>query len=73
MWKTDWPKMAVSSEAIVVLRRILRDWCDERGHLTESQESGRTARSLINWYEFGVTNEDELARLIRDDIKIAEA
>lgn len=75
MWKTDWPKSAVTSETIVVLRRILRDWCDERGHRADSQEGGRTAKSLIGWYEFGVTDEDELARLIRDDddIIIGEA
>ncbi|CAN7611050.1 hypothetical protein IB277_29205 [Ensifer sp. ENS07] len=73
MWKTDWPKSPVTSDTIVVLHRILRDWCDEGGHLIGSQEGGRTAKSLINWYEFGVTDEEELARLIRDDIIIAEA
>ncbi len=73
MWKTDWPKAPVTSESIVVLRRILRDWCDERGYLAESQEGGRTAKSLISWYEFGVTDEKELARLIRDEIVVAEA
>ncbi|MBD9641356.1 hypothetical protein IB277_34220 [Ensifer sp. ENS07] len=73
MWTTNWPKSAVTSETIVVLRRILRDWCDERGHRADSQEGSRTAKTLINWYEFGVTDADELARLIRDDIVIAEA
>ncbi|MBZ7927088.1 hypothetical protein LAC81_34590 (plasmid) [Ensifer adhaerens] len=73
MWKTDWPKEAVSSETIVVLRRILRDWCDERGHLADSREGSRTAKLLVSWCEFGVTNEDELARLIREDILVPDA
>lgn len=73
MGTTNWPISAVTSEASVALRRILRDWCDERGHRADSEEGSRTAKSLIGWYEFGVTNEDELAMLIRDDILIAEA
>ncbi|WDZ81602.1 hypothetical protein PWG15_35275 (plasmid) [Ensifer adhaerens] len=67
------PSGVSQSETIVVLRRILRDWCDARGYRADSQEGGRTAKSLINWYEFGVTDEVELARLIRDDIIIAAA
>lgn len=37
------------------------------------QEGSKTAKSLIGWYEFGVTNEDELAMLIRDDTQVPEA
>lgn len=37
------------------------------------QEGSKTAKSLIGWYEFDVTNEDELAMLIRDDTQVPEA
>ncbi|MGO4621545.1 hypothetical protein AB4Z34_25845 [Ensifer sp. 2YAB10] len=73
MWKTDWPKPGMASETIMVLRRILREWCDEQGCQAESDAGGLAARNLIRWYEFGVTDERELAKLIRDDISISDA
>jgi hypothetical protein len=59
-------------EQIAMLDRVLKGWCDERGHKPRSDEAERQARNLVNWVEFGITDEDELASLIRDDFSIAK-
>jgi hypothetical protein len=30
------------------------------------------AKTLVDWFEFGVRGEDDLARVIRDDIQLAD-
>lgn len=73
MWTTDWPTPGVALETIVVLRRSLGESCDEQGCQAESEACGLAARNLIRWYEFGVRDERELAKLICDDISISDA
>ncbi|WP_244619063.1 hypothetical protein [Rhizobium sp. 18055] len=68
--KTDWPKEALTSEAMEALDRVLRAWCLERAVAVDSEQGQATAKALIDWFEFGVHDEQELARLARDELQM---
>lgn len=76
MAKTDWPREPLSAETMEVLDRIFSDWCLEHSCDKGSDEGQVTAKMLINWFEFGIRDELELARLVRDtamlDLKTPE-
>jgi len=66
MAKTDWPREPLTAEMVQVLDRILSDWCLEHACDKRSDEGELTAKMLVDWFEFGVHDEQELARLLRD-------
>ncbi|MBB4438194.1 MULTISPECIES: hypothetical protein [Rhizobium] len=68
MATTDWPKEPLTTEAIEILDRLLKNWCAEYGCDTGSLRAQMTARILIDWFEFGVRDEGELAVLVRDQL-----
>lgn len=68
--KTDWPKEALTSEAMGILDRVLRQWCAEHNCALDSEQAQATAKALIDWFEFGVHDEAELARLSRDELQL---
>jgi len=68
MIQIDWPKPMLQSKITDLIDRVLRAWCAEHGHGFGSKEVKDKARSLLQWIEFGVTDECELADLIRDDV-----
>ncbi|WP_283193020.1 hypothetical protein [Rhizobium sp. AN80A] len=68
MTKTDWPKEALTSEAMEMLDRVLRQWCTEQTCDVTSDRGQATAKALIDWFEFGVRDEKELERLARDEM-----
>jgi hypothetical protein len=68
MTTTDWPKEALTAETMQTLDRILRDWCAENGQALSGVEARLTAKSLVDWFEFGVHDERELQTLVRDRI-----
>lgn len=70
MARTDWPKAALTTEAMQILDAILREWCAENECDRESEQGRLTAKSLVDWFEFGVTERAELERLVRDDVTI---
>ncbi|MFS2153409.1 MULTISPECIES: hypothetical protein [unclassified Rhizobium] len=70
MTKTDWPKEALTSEAMEMLDRILKQWCLEQNCDVSSDRGQATAKALIDWFEFGVQDEKELARLARDELPL---
>ncbi len=70
MGHIDWPKPILKSKITDLIDRILMAWCDENGHRGGSLEATNKATSLLQWIEFGVTDEGELAHLIRNDIVI---
>ena len=70
MTKTDWPKEALTSEALEMLDCILTHWCVEQNCDANSDRGQATAKALIDWFEFGVQNENELARLARDELPL---
>jgi hypothetical protein len=70
MTKTDWPKEALTSEALEMLDRILTHWCVEQDCDANSDPGQATAKALIDWFEFGVQDENELARLARDELPL---
>lgn len=53
------------------LDRILGEWrvCRRPPNSTHAQAKAKT---LVDWFEFGVRGEDDLARVIRDDIQLAD-
>ena len=65
---TDWPKEALTSETMVFLKSILQEWCVKNGASILSDASAAKARSLIDWYEFGIRDRDELLRLLSEEI-----
>lgn len=71
MATTDWPREALTAETIQALDRILRNWCAENGHALNGVEARLTAKSLVDWFEFGVHDERELETLVRDQILLA--
>ena len=70
MTKTDWPKEALTSEALEMLDRVLKQWCVEQNFDADSDRGQATAKALIDWFEFGVQDVNELARLARDELPL---
>lgn len=70
MTKTDWPKEALTSEALEMLDRILKQWCVEQNCDANGDRGQTTAKALIDWFEFGVQDENELVRLARDELPL---
>jgi hypothetical protein len=66
MTKTDWPREPLTAETMQLLDRILSDWCLENACEKHSGEGQVTAKMLVDWFEFGIHDETELARLLRD-------
>jgi hypothetical protein len=66
MAKTDWPREPLTADTVQVLDRILSDWCAEHSCDKDSDEGHVTAKMLVDWFEFGIHDEQELARLLRD-------
>jgi len=74
MSKTDFPKEPITDETMQTLDRILKEWCTEAGVGPSSPQAHSIARTLVDWFEFGVRDEEELGRLIRDDdVELADA
>ncbi|MBB3649179.1 hypothetical protein FHX14_005413 [Rhizobium sp. BK619] len=66
MAKTDWPKEPLTTDTMQVLDRILTEWCAEQSCEKSSEGARVTAKTLVDWFEFGIHDEGELARLVRD-------
>ncbi|MBA9035942.1 hypothetical protein [Rhizobium leguminosarum] len=61
-----WPKEPIDDSDIALLIGILRRWCEKnRIHLTAT-ESLAKAKDLVEWFEFGVKDPDELEGLINE-------
>lgn len=73
MSKTDWPKDPITNEMMKTLDSILQEWCRETGASPDSAEAQTKARTLVDWFEFGVRDHNELGRLLRDDVKLVDA
>lgn len=63
---TCWPKEPLLGEDVDLLDRILRTWCATRGVDLADASSCQKAKELVEWFEFGVRDPAELARLIGD-------
>lgn len=66
MAKTDWPREPLTADTMQLLDRILSDWCAEQPWDKNSDRGTTTAKMLVDWFEFGIHDEQELARLVRD-------
>ncbi len=66
MAKTDWPREPLTAGTMQLLERILSDWCAEQRCDKNSERGQITAKMLVDWFEFGIQDEQELARLVRD-------
>ncbi|OJT98786.1 hypothetical protein DEM27_17680 [Metarhizobium album] len=68
---TVWPKEALTSETMMFLQSILLDWCRQNGVAVMSDVGVAKARSLIDWYEFGIKERGELFKLLSEEIGMA--
>lgn len=54
MTKTDWPREPIDNKAIAALERVLKHWCVEHACERGSAQAQIAAKTLIDWFEFGV-------------------
>jgi len=64
MTTTDWPKPGMQSSDVDLLQGILKIWCAENAVDLKSDQARAAARSLVDWYEFGIKDPVELKSLI---------
>jgi hypothetical protein len=64
MTMTDWPKEGIQSGDIDMLQTVLKNWCTEKCVDMKSLAAQVAARSLVDWYEFGIKDPAELKSLL---------
>jgi len=64
MTTTDWPKEGIQSHDMDMLQAVLEHWCADRLVEMQSPEAQLAARSLVDWYEFGIKDPAELRSLL---------
>lgn len=64
MTTTDWPKEGIQSDDVDMLQMVLRNWCADRSLDIKSPEAEAAAKSLVDWYEFGIKDPAELKTLL---------
>jgi hypothetical protein len=64
MTTTDWPKEGIQSDDVDMLQAVLKAWCAEKSLEMKSPEAQVAARSLVDWYEFGIKDAAELKTLL---------
>lgn len=67
MTTTDWPKAGMQSSDVDLLQDVLKRWCAERSIELKSEKAQAAARSLVDWFEFGIRDPVELKSLIDGD------
>lgn len=55
----------LSNEDMCLLQGTLEKWCGECGIARDDPRSEKAAVELIDWFHFGVRNEDQLIEMIR--------
>jgi hypothetical protein len=50
---------------LAFLRQVLEEVCVERGIGVETPEAALVARSLVDWYLFGVRHPDQLKQMLK--------
>ncbi|MGO7859648.1 hypothetical protein ACC693_37640 [Rhizobium ruizarguesonis] len=61
-----WPKDPLDGHDMTLLTSILRRWCERYPVELTAEESSRTAKALVEWFEFGVKDPVELEEWIDD-------
>lgn len=54
----------LDSEDLSILRGVLEDVCRERSIAIDGEEAAEVARSLVNWYLFGVKEKNALKQML---------
>lgn len=54
----------LDAQDLSILRTVLEDVCQERTFGLESPEAQEIARSLVDWYLFGVKDPAELRKML---------
>ena len=67
MTRTVWPKEALTSEAMNFLDSIHREWCLTAHCRRDSDLGLARAKALVDWFEFGVRDRNELLGLLSED------
>ncbi|MBZ5758979.1 MULTISPECIES: hypothetical protein [Rhizobium] len=61
---TDWPKEGIQSSDLGMLQAVLDAWCVDKSVDIHSPDAQVAARSLIDWYEFGISDPAELRTML---------
>lgn len=64
MTTTDWPKPGMQPSDVDLLQSVLKLWCAEKEVELKSERAQAVARSLVDWFEFGIKDPAELKSLI---------
>ena len=56
---------AISGEDLTMLQGTLARWCSERHIALNDPRAEKAAVELIDWFQFGLTHEDQLIEMIR--------
>jgi hypothetical protein len=67
MTRTVWPKEALTSETMNFLDGIHQEWCSAARCGRSSNLGMAKAKALVDWFEFGVRDRDELLGLLSED------
>ena len=56
--------VSLSPEDLSLLRVVWEDWCRDRHADPGSEEARSAARSLVDWFQFGVDDKAQLRSLL---------
>jgi len=62
--KFDFPRDALSSQELGVLHAVLEIWCEKTGTPLRSAAGEKAALELIDWFHFGITDQQKLLELV---------
>lgn len=55
---------ALDARDLAFLRQVLEETCTERGVALDGDEAARMARSLVDWYLFGIRHPQQLKDML---------
>jgi len=67
MTRTVWPKEALTSDVMNFLDGIHQEWCSAARCRRDSDLGMARGKALVDWFEFGVRDRDELLGLLSED------
>jgi hypothetical protein len=56
--------VSLSSDDISLLREVWEVWCRDKGVDSASEQAQSAARSLIDWFQFGIDDKQQLRSLL---------
>ncbi|SES47178.1 hypothetical protein, partial [Rhizobium sp. NFR03] len=56
--------VSLSSDDLKLLREVWEDWCRDRNVDGSTEDAQLKARSLIDWFQFGISDKCQLRSLL---------